>query len=79
MKKKTKKLNHFSYVRKQLWKNRFLYLMLALPLLYFFVFKYGAIGWLGIAFKRFNARAGLWGSPRHFSLHSPIWLRTAVL
>ena len=63
MKKKTKKLNHFSYVRKQLWKNRFLYLMLALPLLYFFVFKYGAIGWLGIAFKRFNARAGLWGSP----------------
>ncbi len=57
-----KKTNRFRYVRKQLWKNRYLYLMLALPLFYFFVFKYGAIGWLGIAFKRFNARAGFWGS-----------------
>ncbi len=52
----------WKHVRKELWKNRFLYLMLAIPLLYFFVFKYGAIGWLGIAFKNYNARAGLWKS-----------------
>ena len=55
-------MSKWKHVQKELWKNRFLYMMLALPLLYFFVFKYGAIGWLGIAFKSFNARAGLWGS-----------------
>ncbi|MDO4444424.1 MAG: ABC transporter permease subunit [Bacillota bacterium] len=63
MQVKVKKMSRWRYVKKMLWKNRFLYLMLLLPLLYFFVFKYGAIGWLGIAFKRFNAKAGLWGSP----------------
>lgn len=62
MRTKVNKTDRLKHVRKELWRNRFLYLMLALPLLYFFVFKYGAIGWLGIAFKRFNARAGLWGS-----------------
>lgn len=59
---KALKKGGWKHVRKELWKNRFLYLMLAIPLLYFFVFKYGAIGWLGIAFKNYNARAGLWKS-----------------
>ena len=63
MQVKVKKMSRWRYVKKMLWKNRFLYLMLLLPLLYFFILKYGAIGWLGIAFKRFNAKAGLWGSP----------------
>lgn len=62
MRTKVQKQGSSGYVRKELWKNRFLYLMLALPLLYFIIFKYGAIMWLGIAFKDFNARIGLWGS-----------------
>lgn len=62
MRTKSNRLTKLKHVRKQLWENRYLYLMLAVPLLYFLIFKYGAIGWLGIAFKRFNARAGLWGS-----------------
>lgn len=62
MSKQALKKGGWKHVRKELWKSRFLYLMLAIPLLYFFVFKYGAIGWLGIAFKSYNAKAGLWKS-----------------
>ena len=36
--------------------------MFALPLAYFVIFRYGAILWLAIAFKKFNPVAGLWGS-----------------
>ena len=40
--------------KSQIWKNiyrsRYLYLLFALPLLYFIVFKYGAMAWLSIAF-----------------------------
>lgn len=36
--------------------------MFALPLLYFIVFKYGAIAWLSIAFYDYNAFAGFSGS-----------------
>ncbi|WP_165444063.1 ABC transporter permease [Lachnoclostridium sp. Marseille-P6806] len=52
----------WKYVKKQLYKNRCLYAMIAFPILYFIIFKYGAIGWLGIAFKNFNAHAGFWKS-----------------
>jgi putative aldouronate transport system permease protein len=48
------------------WKRikdaRFLYLMLLLPVVYFVVFKYGAITWLFIAFKKYNAFKGIAGS-----------------
>ena len=44
MQVKVKRCLDRRYVKKMLWKNRFLYLMLLLPLLYFFIFKYGAIG-----------------------------------
>ncbi len=56
------KKTNWHYVRRQLYKNRYLYLMIALPVIYFVIFKYGAIAWLGIAFKNFNARAGFFGS-----------------
>ncbi len=56
------KKTDWRYVRRQLYKNRYLYLMIALPVIYFVIFKYGAIAWLGIAFKNFNARAGFFGS-----------------
>ncbi len=51
-----------SKIWKQLKDNRYLYLIFFLPFVYFIVFKYGAMGWLLLAFKDFNARVGLWGS-----------------
>lgn len=52
--------------KSQIWKNiyrsRYLYLLFALPLLYFLVFKYGAMAWLSIAFFDYNAFLGFAGS-----------------
>ena len=52
--------------RKKFLKNvkqsRWLYLMFALPFLYFIVFKYGAMAWLVIAFEDFNAFKGVFNS-----------------
>ena len=43
-------------------QNKQLYLIFLLPFLYFVVFRYGAMGWLALAFKDYNAVEGLWGS-----------------
>ena len=52
--------------KSQIWKNiyrsSYLYLLFALPLLYFIVFKYGAMAWLSIAFFDYNAFLGFAGS-----------------
>ena len=52
--------------RARIWKqvkdSRYLYLMLFLPIVYFVIFKYGAISWLVIAFKKYNAFQGIAGS-----------------
>ena len=47
---------------KQLKDSRYLLLMFFLPLVYFVVFKYGAMSWLVIAFKKFSAVKGILGS-----------------
>ena len=47
---------------KHLVESRWLLLMFFLPLVYFIVFKYGAMTWLVIAFKKFSAVKGIWGS-----------------
>lgn len=52
----------FFYLLKRFDRSKYLYLLLILPLLYFVVFKYGAMLWLTIAFKKFNVSQGLWGS-----------------
>ena len=49
-------------VMKQIARSKYLYLLFFLPLIYFIVFKYGAMMWLTIAFKNFKATRGLWGS-----------------
>lgn len=49
-------------IKKRLKESKYLYLLFALPFLYFIVFKYGAMAWLLLAFKDFNARVGLWES-----------------
>lgn len=50
------------YFKKRVYESRYLYLLFLLPLIYFIVFKYGAMAWLGIAFKDFNARRGFFNS-----------------
>lgn len=50
-------------LRARMYEHRFLYLFLILPIIYFVVFKYGAIAWLIIAFKKYNAFEGIWASP----------------
>ena len=47
---------------KHLRDSKWLLLMFFLPLVYFIVFKYGAMTWLIIAFKKFSAVKGIWGS-----------------
>lgn len=47
---------------KRVYESRYLYLLLALPITYFIVFKYGAMFWLVIAFKNYNAFQGIWAS-----------------
>lgn len=43
-------------------RDRYLYLLFFLPMMYFIVFKYGAMFWLSIAFFDFNAFKGFAGS-----------------
>jgi ABC-type polysaccharide transport system permease subunit len=40
-----------------------IYLLMVLPLLYLFIFQYGPMGGLLIAFKRYNFSLGIFGSP----------------
>jgi multiple sugar transport system permease protein/putative aldouronate transport system permease protein len=40
-----------------------IYLLLTLPLLYLFIFSYGPMGGLVIAFKKYNFAKGIFGSP----------------
>lgn len=53
-----------------IWKNRGLYTLMALPLLYFIVFRYIPLWNAQIAFKDFKPRLGVWASPwigfKHF-------------
>ena len=51
------------YIKKRLNESKYLYLIFALPLIYILIFKYGAIFWLSIAFKDYNAFIGLAASP----------------
>ena len=51
-----------SKVSQRIKKNRELYLLLLLPILYFVVFKYGAMFWLVVAFEDYNPMEGVLGS-----------------
>ena len=50
-------------LRIRLWDARYLYLLLLPGILYFVIFHYGPMSGLILAFKKFNARMGIWGSP----------------
>ena len=53
----------WAVIRRKIWASRYLYLLFFLPFVYFIVFKYGAMVWLTIAFKDYNAIVGLFRSP----------------
>ena len=45
-----------------IWHARYLYLLLIPGIVYFAVFHYGPMNGLLLAFKKYNARLGIWGS-----------------
>ncbi len=46
-----------------IWQARYLYLLLLPAVLYFAVFQYGPMSGVVLAFKKYNARLGVMGSP----------------
>ncbi|MDR2656243.1 MAG: ABC transporter permease subunit [Oscillospiraceae bacterium] len=48
---------------KRVYRSRMLYLMLALPLVQYAVFRYAPLAGLQVAFKNFNMFKGMWASP----------------
>ena len=53
---------NFKRKRKVLFRDRYLYLLLLLPLVYFVVFKYIPMLGLQIAFRDYKINEGIWGS-----------------
>lgn len=49
-------------LRRKLYRNRQLYALFALPVVYFLVFKFWPIYGMQIAFRNFRVRKGIWGS-----------------
>lgn len=47
---------------RQMYDARYIYLMLIPGILFFAIFSYGPISGLLLAFKKYNARLGIWGS-----------------
>ncbi|MCL2406258.1 MAG: ABC transporter permease subunit [Defluviitaleaceae bacterium] len=58
--KKRNPVHNFFYKRKRTWQ---LYVLALLPLIHLFIFSYGPMYGLQIAFRNFNPIEGIWGSP----------------
>lgn len=62
---------HARRLARAIWKHRWLYLLLAPPLIYFIIFKYVPLWNAQIAFRDFKPRLGVWDSPwvwfKHFA------------
>ena len=50
-------------LRRDIWQARYIYLLLIPGLLFFIIFHYVPMNGVVLAFKKFNARLGIWGSP----------------
>ena len=48
---------------RDIWQARYIYLMLIPGLLFFIIFHYVPMNGVVLAFKKYNARLGIWGSP----------------
>lgn len=54
-----KRLNRFG---REVWEARYIYLLLIPGILYFVIFHYVPMNGVVLAFKKFNAKLGIWGS-----------------
>lgn len=52
----------FNKIRKDIWRDKQLYLFLLLPLVYIIIFAYVPMGGIIIAFEDYSARKGIFGS-----------------
>jgi len=48
---------------REIWQARYIYLLMIPGLLFFIIFHYVPMNGIVLAFKKFNARLGIWGSP----------------
>ena len=48
---------------RDIWQARYIYLLLIPGLLFFIIFHYVPMNGIVLAFKKYNARLGIWGSP----------------
>lgn len=55
--------SRFRKLGRAIWDARYLYLMLIPGLLFFIIFHYGPMSGVMLAFKKYSARLGIWGSP----------------
>lgn len=53
---------HWNRLIRRIWEARYLYLLIVPLLIFLILFKYMPMFGLQIAFKKFNARLGIWGS-----------------
>jgi len=58
-----KKTNWWVKLKKNISRDKYLLLLVALPVLYYVVFHYVPMYGLQIAFKRYSPGRGIWGSP----------------
>ena len=49
-------------MKKEMYRCRYLYILIALPVIYFIIFKYVPMYGVMIAFENFKIRKGIWGS-----------------
>lgn len=57
------KQNKFVVLLREIWKAKYLYLMLIPFLTWLILFSYVPMGGIVLAFKKYNAKLGIWGSP----------------
>ena len=55
-----KRLNRLG---REIWQARYIYMLMIPGLLFFVIFHYVPMNGVVLAFKKFNARLGIWGSP----------------
>ena len=55
--------SYWSDLATQIWNHRLLYLMFLLPFAYFILFRFYPMLGNAIAFKKYQVRDGIWGSP----------------
>ncbi len=52
-----------SYVARKVWQHRAIYSLLLPGLIWYIVFAYMPLGGLSLAFRKYKANMGIWGSP----------------